>query len=161
MATRKKTKPVSSQPERLMNKLGRPTKYRPEFCKIVIELGRIGKSKAQIAADERIDVSRVTLDEWCTQNPAFLYALTRARDLALAEWENKAENGIASVGFNSGLWGRIMSARFPDDYREVRELKADVTTREGVLVIGAVMSPEDWEAAARTQQEELTREHAG
>lgn len=111
---------ASDQPERLMNKLGRPTKYRPEFCKIVIELGRLGKSKAQIAADPRIDVSRVTLDEWTTGHPAFLYALSRARDLALAEWENKAETGIASVGFNSGLWGRIMSARFPEDYREVK-----------------------------------------
>lgn len=38
---------------------------------------------------------------------------------------------------------------------------AEITSREGVLVIGAVMSPEDWEAAAKTQQEELTREHAG
>jgi hypothetical protein len=120
MAT-KKTKPVSDNPERVMNKLGRPTKYRPEFCKIVIELGRLGKSKAQIAADPRIDVTRMTLDIWCDEYPAFLYALTRARDLALAEWENKAESGIASVGFNSGLWGRIMSARFPDDYREVKE----------------------------------------
>lgn len=144
-----------------MNKLGRPTKYRPEFCKVVIELGRLGKSKAQIAADPRIDVSRMTLDLWCKEHPAFLYALTRARDLALAEWENKAENGIASVGFNSGLWGRIMSARFPEDYREVREIKADVTTRDGVLVIGSVMSPEDWEAEAKGQQAELTREHAG
>jgi hypothetical protein len=36
--------------------------------------------------------------------------------------------------------------------------KNENTERNGVLVIPSVMTPEDWEAAAKTQQEELTRD---
>lgn len=132
MATAKKT-PKGKKPAKVEKPevvpFGRPTAYRPEFCPLVVELGRQGKSKAQIAAHPEIDVTRMTLDNWCETHPDFLYALTRAKDLALAKWEDKADGGIESVGFNSGLWGRIMSARFPADYREVKV--AEVTGKDG------------------------------
>lgn len=112
--------------------VGRHTSYKPEYCALVVELGRLGKSKAQIAAHPDIDVARMTLDNWCEAFPEFLEALTRAKDLALAAWEDKAENGIESVGFNSGLWGRIMSARFPADYREVKV--TEVSGRDGEAI---------------------------
>ena len=38
------------------------------------------------------------------------------------------------------------------------EAKTEVTTKEGVLVIGATMTPEEWAAAAKDQQAELTRD---
>lgn len=129
MATRKKAATKAKSPAKDKRPEGRPSSYRPEFCEIVIELGRLGKSKAQIAADPRIDVARNTLDNWCVDHPEFLSALSRARDLALSKWEDRAELGIESVGFNSGLWGRIMSARFPEDYREVKE--SQVTGKDG------------------------------
>lgn len=101
---------------------GRPSDYLPEFCERVIELGRMGKSKAQIAAD--LDVCRNTLDNWATVHPEFLNALTRARDFAQAWWEDKAQTGLETSGFNASLWSRSMAARFPDDYteRQKREL---------------------------------------
>lgn len=37
------------------------------------------------------------------------------------------------------------------------EGKMELTNTNGVLVIPPVMSPEDWEVAAKTQQEDLTR----
>jgi acyl CoA:acetate/3-ketoacid CoA transferase len=41
---------------------GRPTSYRTEYCEKVIELGKEGYGKAEIAAG--LDVERKTLDNW-------------------------------------------------------------------------------------------------
>lgn len=103
---------------------GRPTDYRPEYCERAIELGRLGKSKAQIAAE--FDVSRQTLDNWIDAHPEFLDAMARARDLALAWWEDQGQGGIHLGGqFNANLWSRSMAARFPDDYTERKHLKQE------------------------------------
>jgi transposase-like protein len=47
--------------------VGRPTKYKEEFCEQVIELGKQGYSKAMIAAT--LDIARETLDEWIDSIP--------------------------------------------------------------------------------------------
>lgn len=41
------------------------------------------------------------------------------------------------------------------------ESKTEVTNTDGVLVVGAVMTPEEWAAAAKAQQASLTVEDAG
>lgn len=101
---------------------GRPTDYRPEHCERVIELGREGKSHAQIAA--ALDVARNTLYNWADAHPEFLSAITRARDLSQAWFEDKGQTGLEAPGFNASLWAKQVSARFPDDYteRQKREL---------------------------------------
>lgn len=98
---------------------GRPTVYREEYCNTVVELGALGKSKAQIAA--ALGVARNTLDNWAEANPEFLRAITHARDLSMAWWEDKAQDGLDKPGFNANLWSRSMAARFPDDYTERRK----------------------------------------
>lgn len=103
--------------------MARPTDYRAEYCERVIELGREGKSHAQMAA--AIGVARQTLYNWAAEHPAFLDAITYARDLSQAWWEEQAQSGIhLGSGFNASLWAKSMSARFPDDYtdRQRREL---------------------------------------
>ena len=101
---------------------GRPTDYRSEHCERVLELGRIGKSHAQIAA--ALDVSRQTLHNWAKAHPEFFDAITHARDLAQAWWEDQGQEGLVMPGFNASLWAKSVSARFPDDYteRQRREL---------------------------------------
>ncbi len=106
---------------------GRPSAYCPEFCDQVIQLGREGKSKAQIAA--ALDVARQTLDNWADGHPEFLDALTRARDYSQAWWEDKAQAGLDASGFNASLWSRSMAARFPDDYTERQ--KRELTGKDG------------------------------
>jgi hypothetical protein len=144
MATPKK------KPEDLQ-KAGRKPLYKPEFCEIVIELGRIGKTKAQIGADPRIDVARQTLDNWCLEHPEFFNAMTRARDLAMAYWEEMAEVGMASVGFNSGLWGKIMSCRFPDDYRENKSLEVTGKGGKDLMPQPVIQFPENLSAKQMKQ----------
>ena len=106
---------------------GRPTDYRKEHCATVVELGRLGKSKAQIAAT--LDVARNTLDNWAETHPEFLNALTRAHDLAQAWWEDKGQTGLETPGFNSSLWAKQVSCRFRDDYTDVQ--KRELTGKDG------------------------------
>jgi hypothetical protein len=95
---------------------GRPTSFRPEYCDRVIELGREGKSHAQIAAS--LDVARQTLHNWASAHPEFLDAITHARDLSQAWWEDAGQSGLTTPGFNASLWAKSVSARFPADYTE-------------------------------------------
>lgn len=100
---------------------GRPTKFKQEFCARVIELGREGCGKAEIAAE--LDVSRQTLLTWSDDNPEFLDALQRAHDCSLAWWEKQARQNLATQGYQSGLWKQAMSGRFPaEPYRDRQEV---------------------------------------
>jgi hypothetical protein len=100
-------------------KVGRPTGYDPAYCARVIELGKAGKSKVQMAAE--FDVCRNTIENWARDNPEFLSALTRASTHAQAWWENAGQTGISADKFNGSVWSRSMAARFPEDWREKTE----------------------------------------
>jgi hypothetical protein len=102
---------------------GRPTDYRAEYCDQVIEWGAQGKSKAWMAA--KLGVTRQTLDNWMGAQAEFFDAMTRARDLAQAWWEDKGQDNIVSLPgqgtLNAGVYSRSMAARFPEDWREKTE----------------------------------------
>jgi hypothetical protein len=122
--------------EIMTNKIGRPSKYDPEFCERVIALGREGKSKAQMAAD--LDISRDTLDQWIKIHPEFSDAIARARDAAMAWWEEQGAKGMwAGKGFNAQAWSRSMAARFPDDYREKTDLNVNANVNVATAIVAA------------------------
>lgn len=99
---------------------GRPTDYRSEYCARVIEFGEIGKSLAWIAA--KLDVSRECIYEWMRVHPEFSDAMARARLKSQAWWEDFGqENTMLAPGagtFNAAAWGKSISARFAEDWRE-------------------------------------------
>lgn len=102
-------------------KLGRPTSYRPAMCARVVELGRQGCSKAELASD--LDVTRETLDVWMREHSAFSDAVQRAREHSFAWWEAKARTNLGTAGFQANLWSKSMSGRFPGEpYRDRLEL---------------------------------------
>lgn len=96
--------------------MARPTDYRPEYCEQVIELGKAGKSKVQMAC--AFDVVVKTLDNWADDHPEFLHALTCAMQHSQDWWERAAQENLTADKFQASLWSRSMAARFPKDYRE-------------------------------------------
>lgn len=104
-----------------MTKAGQPTKYKPEYCQQVIELGKAGKSQVQIAV--ALDVARTTMLGWAEQNEEFSTALTRAKECEQDWWETKGQSGLEADKFNSAVWSKSMSSRFRDDYTERKEVK--------------------------------------
>lgn len=109
--------------------MARPTEYDPSYCEDVIELGKAGKSKAQMAS--HFDVSRQTIDNWAQAHPEFLEALSRAMAHCQAWWENVGQTGMIAPGFNAAVWKKSVEARFRDDYTERQEqtVTSSVTTR--------------------------------
>ena len=113
---------------------GRPSKYRPEYCETVLELGAQGCSVVEMAAE--IGVARNTLEtEWPAQHEDFLQAFAQARQLSQAWWEKQGRvNLVMAPGmgtFQATVWSRSMAARFPADWRE----------NKGVEVTGANGGP--------------------
>ena len=95
---------------------GRPTLYRPEMCEQVVEWGKLGKSRAWIAA--QFDVAKHTLAIWEEAHPEFLGAMARAKTFEQCWWEDKGQNALDAAVFQSSMWNRSMAARFPADWRE-------------------------------------------
>lgn len=98
---------------------GRPTKYKPEFCDLVIEVGEQGGWLCEMA--EACDVHRNTFDFWIKEHPEFLEALTRAKQKAQAWFERTGREAMFAEKFNSSLWQKQMSARHPQEYTERRD----------------------------------------
>jgi hypothetical protein len=100
--------------------VGRPSLYKPEYCEVVIKLGREGCSPAEIAS--HFDVDRVTLIDWANANEDFSTALTRAKVHEQAWWEKAGKSGMIADKFNAQVWTKSVAARFRDDYTERKEL---------------------------------------
>jgi hypothetical protein len=113
MAKAAKAAPEAKRP------VGRPTLYRPEYCERVVELGKQGKSRVQIA--DALDLnSRSTLDDWAEVHPEFSEALTRAKMAEQAYWEELGHQALFADRFQAVVWKTSMQARFREDYTEKR-----------------------------------------
>lgn len=96
---------------------GRPTKYKPEMCKTVVECGAQGMTLAEMA--DAIGVTRQTLKEWVSDKPEFSYAVKEGLDKAQAWWERKGrEATFDSSGFNATSYIFQMKNRFKEDWRD-------------------------------------------
>jgi len=87
------------------------------MCQRVIEIGGEGYSKAEMAAD--LGVTRSTMDIWAKTHDEFSDAVSLAQELSLAWWEKQSRLNLAVKEFQSSLWGKAMSGRFPKEpYRD-------------------------------------------
>jgi len=118
---------------------GRPTDYRPEYCQKAIELGKTGASYAEIASE--LDVAESTLYLWKDVHPEFSEALTRARQEAKVWFERLGRENLTADRFQSSLWAKQVSCRFPDDYRE----KQAVEHSGNITVVTSIPSPPNGE----------------
>ena len=96
--------------------VGRPSKYKPEFCERILELAAEGAGWSEYAAEFGID--RTTLYDWAESHEEFSTVLKRAKVLEQAWWESEARLNVRHKEFNANLWGRSVMARFRDDYTE-------------------------------------------
>jgi transposase len=78
---------------------GRPSKYDPAFCDVVLKEMANGLSLTAVSAI--IGVTRATINNWMAEYPEFLEAVTRAKANRLLHWERVALN-VASQGGGPG-----------------------------------------------------------
>lgn len=114
---------------------GRPTDYKPEYCDLVIELGKDGASTVDMSST--IGVVRQTMYNWAEVHPDFMDALTRARELSQVWWEKAGRDGMGADKFNSAVWAKMVGARFAD-YQD--RSKVELTGANGGPVLTAVVN---------------------
>lgn len=100
----------------MAKKRGRPSKYDASYCDKVMDLGAAGKSQVQISAELGIPLS--TIRSWGDQHDEFSQALTRAKELEQAWWENQAQQNLSTREFNAALWHKSVASRFREAYGE-------------------------------------------
>jgi transposase len=125
-------------------KRGRPTKYKPEYCQVALEMGRKGDTWTAIAAE--IGVVRETMYDWMDVQPAFSDALKRSRQMAQQWWE-KTLKGQSRGKYDGGSATAAIFAmknQFPDDYRDRREHQVDTTQTIELNFLGFDGTPIDF-----------------
>lgn len=91
---------------------GRPTKYKPAMCDVVVELMKKGASKFEVAAE--LGVCMDTITEWQKpkNNKAFSAAIKKGEQLSRAWWEKNGRINLENKEFSSTLWYMNMKNRF-------------------------------------------------
>ena len=109
--------------EYVMAKVGRPTKYKPDFHpKDCIRMGKEGFFKVEMALEW--DVCCDTINEWCAQHEEFSYAYKRACHYRAA-WLLKAGKsglfGNKESQLNALAWSMMM--RYDGQNTDERKVK--------------------------------------
>lgn len=112
--------------------MGRPSKYKPEFCELLLEHGERGMSFESFAGHPQVRVNIDTLYQWEKVHPEFSEAKGIFKAISLYHWE---DIGATHVHSPSGQWSQsawIFTMRCRHGYRdgteEARGLKGDVIT---------------------------------
>lgn len=119
-ATKKATKKSTTK-----RKVGRPTKYDPAFCEIVIEVMEKGYSKEAVAG--HLKIAKDTLYQWERAHKDFSDALKLGVELSRAFWEKMALDYLThtktSKQLNSTVWIFNMKNRF--NWTDKQETKTE------------------------------------
>lgn len=109
---------------------GRPSTYDPAFCQQVIDLGKEGASKAEMAL--ALECARSTFDLWEKSHPEFSEAVKDAVAAAQGWWESQGRKATfgASPGFNATSFIFNMKNRFPAEWRDKVEQEVTVKPHE-------------------------------
>ena len=133
-----RTPKAKAPPKAAAKKSGRPSKYQPAMCEVIVELGLKGKSKAQMAS--HLNIARSTFDRWLEEHQEFRESWELADTHAQAFWEEIGAGGVGNKFFNDRAWSLQVRNRFPRDYKESRELELSGV---GGAPIQIVMTPAD------------------
>ena len=100
------------------------SKFKPEMCKRMIEMGKQGASQKMIWSE--LGISKNNAESLKKSNPEFAEALDMALVHAQAYWERELLANIENKGYNSRLAEIALRGQFQSDYRETRDTKVDL-----------------------------------
>jgi hypothetical protein len=98
--------------------------FTKEMADTIIELGKQGASqKAMYAA---VNISKNTASKWKEENPEFKEIMDLATTYGQAYWENMMLANVENRNFNSRVAEIALRGQYPDDYKDSREIKANI-----------------------------------
>ena len=99
---------------------GRPTKYDPAYCDMLVSHMADGASVASFAAE--IDVARSTINLWAETHPEFMEALTRGKAKCAAWWERVGRNLAVTGDGNAPMVIFGLRNMAQDDWKDRKEM---------------------------------------
>ena len=99
-------------------------KFTEEMAKIILELGQHGASQKSMYS--AIGVSKATAAKWKQDDPFFAETMDMATTYGQAFWENMMLANIDNKSFNSRVAEIALRGQYPDDYKDSREIKANI-----------------------------------
>ena len=94
----------------MANKVGRPTKYKPQMCETILELMKEGASLDEVRGE--LDISKDTLYRWKEDNEDFSDSIKRGIRMSQAWWEKQGRISLRDRDFNYTGWYMNMKNRF-------------------------------------------------
>lgn len=111
-----------------MADVGRPTKYKPEYCQGFIDAMAEGMSITQYAVS--IGTTRQTLHSWKSNYPEFLDAYTRGVEIAEAYWEGELQKMMYDNKVNAPL----VKLYFANRFNWTDKQQTDHTSSDGKII---------------------------
>ena len=75
---------------------GRPTKYDPKFCRVILDMAKQGKSVVQMSA--HLEIARSTFYEWIKNEPEFSDTFDIAKEIMESFWEDVLDRELLGLG---------------------------------------------------------------
>ena len=100
---------------------GRPSKYSPAYCDLVIEHMSDGASLTSFAAE--IGVARSSINEWMENHPEFSEAVKIGKAKCAAWWEKLGRSNAVSGDGNATLVIFGLKNMGAEDWREKQEVE--------------------------------------
>lgn len=100
---------------------GRPTKYKEEYCKEVVEFAKICEPyNFALSAAVHFKICRETLHEWRRQNPKFSHAYNEALGIWGARMTQHCLDNKIDYRYYRSLSWQVMRDRIePDEKQEI------------------------------------------
>jgi len=113
---------------------GRPTKYKEEYCDLIVEHMKNGESAISFA--KSIDVCMDTLSEWKKVHPNFSAAYKKAQSYSEDYWTKEGQKGMwnepGQRTLNTGVWAFYMKARF--GWKDRQEIQHSTNDDDGLTI---------------------------
>ena len=90
----------------------------------VLDLGRQGASQKSMYA--AIGISKATAAKWKQEDPFFAETMDMATTYGQSYWEMMMLANVENKAFNSRIAEIALRGQYPDDYKDNREIKANV-----------------------------------
>ena len=98
--------------------------FTKEMAQTILDLGRQGASQKSMYA--AIDISKATAAKWKQEDPFFAETMDMATTYGQSYWEMMMLANIENKAFNSRVAEIALRGQYPDDYKDSREIKANI-----------------------------------
>lgn len=98
--------------------------FTKEMAETLLDLGKQGASQKSMYA--AIGISKATAAKWKQEDPYFAETMDLATTYGQSFWEMMLLANIDNKNFNSRVAEIALRGQYPDDYKDNREIKANI-----------------------------------